>query len=208
MGVGPRRTLVLASGSAARLRLLREAGFDPQVRVSGVDEGGHDDEDTRTRVVSLATEKADAVAVPGGDAVVVAADSMLEFDGRPYGKPTSADEARAWLVAMRGHSGTLYTGHCLVDEATGRRASGVAATEVRFARTRDDELDAYLETGDALEVAGAFTIDGRSAPFVDGVVGDASNVIGLSLPLLRELLGRLDLAVYDLWAPVGAGAER
>jgi septum formation protein len=146
------------------------------------------------------------VADPNGVAVVVGCDSMLDFDGRPYGKPTSVEEARAWLVSMRGRSGTLFTGHCVIDEATGRQAEGVAGTEVRFARTTDVELDAYLATGDALEVAGAFTIDGRSAPFVEGVVGDPSNVIGLSLPLFRQLLSQLGIAVYDLWA--GGGLDQ
>jgi septum formation protein len=126
---------------------------------------------------------------------------MLVFDGRPHGKPASADQARTWLTAMRGRSGTLLTGHCVLDEAEGRQATGVAATEVHFGRTTDAELDAYLATGEALEVAGAFTIDGRSAPFVEGVVGDPSNVIGLSLPLFRQLLGHLGIAVYQLWAP-------
>ncbi|HXW38535.1 MAG TPA: Maf family protein [Acidimicrobiales bacterium] len=204
MGVGP-RTLVLASGSAARLQLLRDAGFDPEVVVSGVVEDEHDDEDTPTRVLRLATAKARAVASGNGEAVVLACDSLLEFDGRPRGKPVSTEEARSWLVAVRGRSGTLFTGHCLIDQTSGQEEHGVAATEVRFAQTTDAELDAYLATGDALDVAGAFTIDGRSAPFVDGVVGDPSNVIGLSLPLFRDLLGRLGIAVFDLWTPFRTG---
>jgi septum formation protein len=195
----PNRTLVLASGSPARLALLRDAGIDPVVRVSGVDEDDVDPDDTRGSAGRLARAKADAVARPDGDALVVGCDSMLEFDGRPHGKPTTLDEARSWLVAMRGDSGVLYTGHCVVDEATGRRAEAVVGTTVRFGVTTDAELDAYLATPGVLEVAGAFTLDGWSAPFVDGIVGDPGNVIGLSLPALRHLLSELGVSITDLW---------
>ncbi|HVB94182.1 MAG TPA: Maf family protein [Acidimicrobiales bacterium] len=196
----PERTLILASGSPARLRLLREAGFDPKVVVSGVDEDDvvADDSPGLTRL--LAERKASAVADPNGGAVVVACDSILEFDGRRFGKPTSKDEAMGWLQSMRGRQGTLYTGHCVIDERTGRKVTDVAATTVRFGITTDDELKAYLATGEAMAVAGAFTLDGRSAPFVDGVDGDPSNVIGLSLPLFRSLLARLDIPMTALWA--------
>jgi septum formation protein len=196
----PQRTLVLASGSPARLRLLTDAGFEPKVVVSGIDEDAFDAEDTASLVRILAERKAGAVADPSGDAVVVGCDSMLEFEGQGLGKPSSTAQAREWLRAMRGRSGTLFTGHCVIDESSGRQATGVAGTTVRFGVTTDAELDAYLATGEALAVAGAFTLDGRSAPFVDGVDGDPGNVIGLSLPLVRSLLARLDIAITDLWA--------
>lgn len=198
----PARALVLASGSLARLELLRGAGFDPKVVVSGIDESAITAPDTASLVTELAVRKATAVADPDGDAVVVGCDSVLEFDGRPHGKPSSADEARRWLTAMRGRSGALLTGHCVVDEPTGRHVTGVATTEVRFATTTDAELDAYLSTGEALGVAGAFTLDGRSGPFIEGVDGDPSNVIGLSLPLFRVLLAELSIPIFELWAPV------
>jgi septum formation protein len=197
------RPLVLASGSPARLRLLRDAGFDPKVVASGIDESALDAPDTKTLVTVLAERKAAAVAEPSGQAVVVGCDSVLEFGGRPHGKPSSVDEARRWLASMRGRSGTLFTGHCVIDEPSGRQAAGVAATTVRFAVTTDAELDAYLATGEAMQVAGGFTLDGRSAPFIDGIDGDPGNVIGLSLPLLRSLLAELSIPISDLWAPVG-----
>jgi len=142
----PSRTLVLASGSPARLALLRTAGFAPEVVVSGVPEDDVDPSDTAGSVGRLAAAKAAAVARSGGDALVVGCDSMLEFEGRPHGKPASVAEARSWLVAMRGRSGTLWTGHCVIDEATGERAEEVVGTTVRFGVTTDAELDAYLAT--------------------------------------------------------------
>jgi septum formation protein len=196
------RTLVLASASPARLNLLRTAGFDPDVVVSGVDEDTVETGDTADRVTALAEMKAEAVAARSMDALVVGCDSMLEFGGRALGKPATVEQARQWLRTMRGDSGTLFTGHCVIDQPSGRRASGVVGTTVRFGVTTDAELDAYLATGEATTVAGGFTLDGRSAPFIDGVDGDPGNVIGISLPLLRTLLTRLDIAITDLWSEV------
>jgi septum formation protein len=197
------RPLVLASGSPARLRLLCDAGFAPSVVVSGVPEDDVDTTLPAAAALVLAERKAQAVARPGGPAVVVACDSILEFGGEAHGKPASVDEARGWLRAMRGGTGTLWTGHCVVDEPTDRRVTEVAGTTVRFGVTTDEELEAYLATGEAMAVAGAFTLDGRSAPFVDGIDGDPGNVIGLSLPLFRRLLARLDIGVHGLWADAG-----
>ncbi len=195
-----RRSLVLASGSTARRRLLETAGFAPSVVVSGVDESAFDAPDTATLVRLLAEAKAGAVVGGTGDAIVVGCDSVLEFDGRSFGKPADDDEARSWLRAWRGRAGVLHTGHCIIDGRTGARTSATASTVVRFGEFTDAELDAYLATGEARQVAGAFTIDGRAAPFVDGIDGDPGNVIGLSLPVFRRLLADLGLTVMDLWA--------
>lgn len=169
--------------------------------VSGVDESAVDAASLPELVVALAEAKATAVAdrLDVAGAVVVGCDSLLDVDGASHGKPSSLDEARRRLQFLRGRSAVLRTGHCVIDTSTGRRASAVASTEVRFGEFDDAELDAYLATDEPLAVAGGFTLDGRSAPFVAGIVGDHSNVIGLSLPLLRELLHRLDLRVMDFW---------
>ncbi|HEX6422556.1 MAG TPA: Maf family nucleotide pyrophosphatase [Acidimicrobiales bacterium] len=203
----PARTLVLASASAARLALLRAAGFAPRVVVSGVAEDGVDGSDARAAACTLAARKAGAVAVrlAGEEAaaplLVVGCDSLLVFAGEVRGKPSSADQARAWWRGYRGRSGRLVSGHAVVDLATGRRASAAAETVVRFGRPSDAEVDAYVATGEPLAVAGGFTLDGYCAPFVDGIDGDHGTVLGLSLPLLRSLLAGLGLAVTDLWVP-------
>jgi septum formation protein len=196
----PSRPLVLASASPARLRLLRDAGLDPRVVVSGVDEHEPEASCPAELVERLAVRKASAVAAGlSGTELVVGCDSMLVLDGDVLGKPSSPQEAvRRWRQ-MRGRTGTLMTGHCVIDNGTGATACAVAATDVRFGRPSDAEVDAYVATGEPLQVAGAFTLDGRSAPFLDGVDGDPSNVIGLSLPLLRRLLAELGVEVTDLW---------
>jgi septum formation protein len=192
--------LVLASASPARLALLRGAGLDPKVIVSGVDESGFSAATPAELVAVLAQAKASAVAARVGRGLVIGCDSMLDLDGRARGKPKSAADAAALWREMSGRTGTLVTGHCVIDAGTGRQAAAVAATEVRFGTPSDGEIAAYVDSGEPLTVAGAFTLGGRGGWFVDGIDGDHGNVIGISLPLLRRLLAELGVAVTALWA--------
>lgn len=198
----PRRRLVLASQSPARLGLLRQAGLAPEVIVSGVDEEAVSAPTPAELALALAEAKASVVAarpdVKG--ALVIGCDSVLELDGQALGKPADAEEATARWKSMRGRAGVLQTGHCVYDTASGRYASGTASTVVRFGEPSDEEIAAYVASGEPLHVAGAFTLDGRSAPFVEGIEGDHGNVIGLSLPLLRRLLAQLGVGITELWA--------
>jgi septum formation protein len=198
----PRRTLVLASASPARLGLLRQAGLAPEVLVSGVDEDVVAAESPGELARLLAEAKAEAVATrpEAVGTLVVGCDSVLDLDGEALGKPADAEDATSRWKSMRGRDGVLRTGHCVIDTASGRRASGTASTTVRFGEPTDAEIAAYVASGEPLRVAGAFTLDGRSAPFIDGIDGDPGNVIGLSLPLLRRLLAEIGVTITDLWA--------
>ncbi len=205
--------VVLGSASPARLGLLRDAGVPVSVVVAAVDEealaADWDPSDAAGLVQALADAKADAVVARLGPVtqptIVVAADSMFRFDGDILGKPGTPETARQRLAQLSGRTGHLLTGHTvalLSPDGTRRDGRAVAATEVWFAEFSDAELDAYVATGEPLQVAGGFTLDGIAAPLIQGITGDPSNVIGLSLPLLRRLLG--DLGVYwpDLWGPI------
>lgn len=161
----------------------------------------------------LARAKAEDVADQIDDAIIVGCDSVLDLDGEIHGKPASAAEARSRWRQMRGRSGVLHTGHWVVDTreeadgGTGATLGATASTTVHFAKLTDDEIEAYVETGEPLRVAGAFTLDGLGGPYVTGIAGDPSNVVGLSLPLLRELLMEVGLAWHDLRSTAHRGAQ-
>lgn len=196
----PRR-LVLGSASPARLGLLRSAGLAPEVIVSGVDEDALSAPTPAELALVLAEAKAASVATrpEAAGALVIGCDSVLDLDGEALGKPADAEEATARWKAMRGRAGVLRTGHCVIDTVTGRRSAATASTTVHFGEPTDAEVAAYVASGEPLHVAGAFTLDGRSAPFVDSIEGDHGNVLGLSLPLLRGLLAELGVSITDLW---------
>jgi septum formation protein len=204
--------VVLASASPGRLKVLRQAGIDPLVIVSGVDE------DLITAglgvaappgdvVCALARAKAEQVAAEldsalAADCVVIGCDSMLYIDGQLCGKPQSVAAARELWQSIRGRAGQLYTGHCvirLLDNEIVHRDAQTSITTVHFGTPSPDELEAYLNTGESLRVAGGFTLDGLGGWFIDGVDGDPSAVVGIGLPLTRSLLGRAGLRIGALW---------
>jgi septum formation protein len=210
--------LLLASASPARLATLRAAGVEPRVVVSGVDEDAvlaaaraAGPVSPADAVLILARAKAEDVVgrVAGAEGparphFVIGCDSMLELDGEVLGKPSSSDVARARWHAMRGRTGVLHTGHWLVDlrenAAAPTELGETSSTSVTFADVTDAEIDAYVATGEPLQVAGAFTIDGLGGAFVERVEGDHHGVVGISLPTLRRLLGARGVAWPELWA--------
>ncbi|KRE57083.1 nucleoside triphosphate pyrophosphatase [Phycicoccus sp. Soil748] len=208
----PTATIVLASASPARKKLLLAAGIEPSIVVSGVDEdavtaaaretyGELAPEDV---ALVLARAKAEDVAGQIEHVLVVGCDSVLELDGEVHGKPADAAEAVERWTRMSGRSGVLHTGHWVVDTresgagGTGATLGATASTTVHFARLDTAEVEAYVATGEPLRVAGAFTLDGLGSPYVAGIEGDPSNVVGLSLPLLRELLEEIGISWRSL----------
>ena len=191
--------VVLASASTARLAVLRAAGVEPEVVVSHVDEDAITATSPAELAAVLARAKAEAVAAGQDGALVIGCDSVLDLDGTALGKPRSGDEVRERWRTLAGRSATLLSGHCVIDTDTGRRAADVGASVVHFGRPTPAEVEAYLATGEPMHVAGSFTIEGYGGWFVEGIEGDHTNVLGLSLPLLRRLLLTLGHDVTDLW---------
>ncbi|OKJ94158.1 Maf family protein [Amycolatopsis sp. CB00013] len=200
---------VLASQSPARLGVLRSAGFDPSVVVSGVDEdavaASLTDPAPEELVRALAAAKAEAVfeALDGhSDMVIVGCDSMLSINGEMVGKPITPEAARERWASMAGKTGELLTGHAIIRVENGERTketSGTEGTTVRFGTPSQEEIEAYIASGEPLQVAGGFTLDGLGGWFIEGIDGDFSSVIGISLPLTRRLLTEVGVSVIDLW---------
>jgi len=193
--------IVLASASPSRLRLLTSAGIKPTVVVSGVDEEdvAYSQLTPRELVTALAIVKAHTVRTfIDYPALIVGCDSTFEFEGESLGKPGSAVNAIARAKRLRGNSGLLHTGHCIIDTEKEIEISDVATTRVHFANMTDEEIEGYVATGEPLHVAGGFTLDGISAPFITKIEGETSNVIGLSLPLLRNAVNQLGYKWFEL----------
>jgi septum formation protein len=204
--------MVLASGSPARLATLRAAGLDPAVLTSGIDEDAvaatlADATPARVAAVLSAAKCAAVAGVLRAPAptLVVGCDSLLELEGEGYGKPADADAAVALWRRMRGRTGVLHTGHCVRLLPAGDERQAVASTTVHFADVSDAEVEAYVLSREPLAVAGAFTLDGLGGAYVRGVEGDPHNVVGISLPLLRDLVADLGTPWHTLWAHRGSG---
>lgn len=198
--------LILASSSPSRLFELTRAGITPRVIASHVDEDalvrGAGVSSAADVVALLARAKAEAVAAPLGvvpETLLLGCDSVLELDGRVWGKPHTPERAREQWHAMSGRSATLHSGHWLIDLSTGSAVGRSSRTIIHTAAIEEAELDAYIATGEPLQVAGALTIDGFGGAYVTGIEGDHHGVIGVSLPLCRELVGELGYAWHDLW---------
>lgn len=195
-----RPKLVLASASPARRQLLQAAGFDPAVQKSDFDESQVQLQDPAELVQVLAQRKAEVVAERLTEpALVVGCDSVLAVAGEIHGKPTGAEEAIARWRVMRGRSGNLYTGHALIDRSQDRTLVRCQQTTVYFADLSDRQIEAYVATGEPLQCAGCFALDGRGGLFVERIDGCHSNIIGLSLPLFRQMLMDLGYEPQDFW---------
>lgn len=192
-------SFVLASASPARRRLLQMAGIDPIVQPSDFDESQIQCSDAGELVRVLALGKAQMVANWFNDALILGCDSVLAVEDEIHGKPTDTAEAIARWQQMRGQIGDLYTGHVLIDQRQNKILVRCQITRVYFAWISDAQIATYVATGEPLNCAGAFALEGRGGLFVEKLDGCHSNVIGLSLPLLRQMLSELEYDATDFW---------
>jgi septum formation protein len=191
------RSVVLASASSSRKRLLDSCGISAQVIVSGVDEEDPNltSLSPREMVIALAILKAHTIKPQvGNEHLIIGCDSTFEFQGKSLGKPLTPELATARCKELRGNFGLLHTGHCIIDTKQGIEISDVSTSKVFFADMTDAEIADYVASGEPLNVAGGFTLDGLSAPFISRIEGDPSGIIGLSLPLLRRVVNSLGLS--------------
>lgn len=190
---------VLASASCARRKLLQTVGIEPIICSSNYDESQIQLDDAQELVETLAAKKAETVASQFHDALILGCDSVLAIDGEIYGKPATVDEAIARWQTMRGNSGMLYTGHALIDQQQQQTIVACGKTKVYFAPAGDRLLSAYVNSNEPLKCAGAFALEGKGGLLVEKIEGCHSNVIGLSLPLLRRMMEQLGYSVSDYW---------
>ncbi len=187
-------TLVLASQSTSRRRLLESAGLKPTILVSNVDEETDffNSMTPEDMVIALAITKAHTVREQiNYPAIIIGCDSTFEFEGQSLGKPGTAHVAKERAQRVRGKSGYLHTGHCVIDTHQEREISDRVTTKVTFTDMSDAEIDDYIESGEPLHVAGGFTLDGFSSPFIPSIEGDYTNVVGISMPFLRSAMTQL-----------------
>jgi septum formation protein len=193
--------VILASSSASRLRLLESAGITPKVLISGVDEEASEFDllSPAELVIALAILKAHTVKENAPEnSLIIGCDSTFEFNGKSLGKPGNRENAIARCKELSGKSGYLHTGHCLIDLKQGIELSERSTAKVQFAQMTEAEITDYVDSGEPLNVAGGFTLDGLSAPFITNIEGDPSGIIGLSLPLLRKMIISLGYSWPDL----------
>ena len=186
--------LILASQSPSRKRLLEGAGLHPEILVSHVDEESEQFSSMppKDMVIALAITKAHTVLDQvSGDAIIIACDSTFEFEGESFGKPETVDIAIARARRLSGKTGILHTGHCIIDTKQGRELADRISTSVTFDQLNEAEINDYVATGEPLKVAGGFTLDGFSSPFISAIDGDYTNVVGISMSYLRKSLEHL-----------------
>jgi septum formation protein len=190
---------ILASASSARRRLLQSIGINPRICVSNFDEAQIKLTEPIALVEALAQSKAEVILPQVSEGLVLGCDSILVIDNEIHGKPQTAEQAFDRWQQMRDNRGILYTGHALIDRVRSRRVVRTGITHVYFGRPTDAQIRAYIATGEPLACAGAFALEGKGSVFIDKIEGCHSNVIGLSLPLLRSMLAELGRDVTSFW---------